>query len=347
MPQAPDGEIGRLSAERQFRLTAVRPQALPVGGHGDGGIQTAQALMDGKEGLPAVAELSPKELKGDEVQQKGARQELSDAAVPRAADAAHPQHGAKPVQGRVGLCQLPVQGSVPELSHPVEGQDHGGGVVHGVELPLDPALPELVEDQVKEERRRGDPVESGTEEQSQQGEDQRQGTHGSIEDQHAPAVLLRGEGESQVRPAGAAQPPQDHLKGQPPLGVPGHQRRQGLPLPPGLRVQGGGAQKVVEILLSRGGEPGIDPPEEAVQVQVVPGGLVQQKGVPPLGAAVVEIGPDIAHVLGEVVGVRHAAIVPLQPAPQVTLAHGGSFLRWVRWSDSPLRRPRWQEAPPW
>ena len=66
-----------------------------------------------------------------------------------------------------------------------------------------------------------------------------------------------------------------------------------------------------------------------------------------LGAAVVEIGPDIAHVLGEVVGVRHAAIVPLQPAPQVTLAHGGSFLRWVGWSDSPLRRPRWQGAPPW
>ena len=229
----------------------------------------------------------------------------------------------------------------------MEGQDHGGGIVHGVKLPLDPALPELVEGEVKEERRRGDPVESGTEEQSQQGEDQRQGTHGSVEDQHAPAMLLRGEGEGQIRPAGAAQPPQDHLKGQPPLRVPGHQCRQGLPLPPGLRVQSGGAQEVVEILLSGGGEPGIDPPEKAVQVQVVPGGLIQQKGVPPLGAAVVEIGPDIAHVLGEVVGVRHAAIVPLQPAPQVTLAHGGSFLRWVRWSDSPLRRPRWQGAPPW
>ena len=106
MPQALDGEIGRLSAERQFRLTAVLPQALPVGGHGDGGIQTAQALVDGEKGLPAVAELSPEELKGNEVQQKGARQELSNAAVLGAADAAHPQDGAELVQGRVGLRQL-------------------------------------------------------------------------------------------------------------------------------------------------------------------------------------------------------------------------------------------------
>ena len=134
----------------------------------------------------------------------------------------------------------------------MEGQDHGGGIVHGVKLPLDPALPELVEGEVKEERHCGDPIESGTEEQSQQGEDQRQDTHGSVEDQHAPAVLLRGEGEGQIRPAGAAQPPQDHLEGQPPLGVLSHQRRQGPPLPPGLGVQGGGAQEVVEVLLPGG-----------------------------------------------------------------------------------------------
>ena len=66
-----------------------------------------------------------------------------------------------------------------------------------------------------------------------------------------------------------------------------------------------------------------------------------------LGAAVVEVGPDISHVLGEVVGVRHAAIVPLQPAPQGTLAHGGSFLWWAKLSVFSLRRPRWRGARPW
>ena len=121
-----------------------------------------------------------------------------------------------------------------------------------------------MEGEVKEERHHGDPIESGAEEQPQQGEDQRKSAQKDVKGQHAPAMLLRGEGKGQIRPAGAAQAPQDHLKGQPPLGVPGHQRRQGPPLPPGLGVQSGGAQEVVEVLLPGGGEPGIDPLEEAV-----------------------------------------------------------------------------------
>ena len=244
------------------------------------------------------------DLEGNQVHQQEIRHGVLDyVSVQPGHHRSGADHGFHPVQMPVCVRQVPVQLRDPQFAHPVQRAYQGNTVIHPSYFMLAPVAAVFVEKGIESEQ--------DNRENSKMSPEQRHCKNGKDEKHSQQQIhrkperggVLRPEERAQVHTPLPADPAQEQLNPLPDLRPLLRQVDQSFQFPGRFPVCRP-AEHVIQILFPGCALAGIDPPENLIQVQVIPGRFIHIERIPVVCPAAVVIGADPVHVPRIVFAVR-------------------------------------------
>ena len=286
-----------------FRLTpGLQPG--PVGCDRSGSIKPADGLVHGQEVFVILRQLSFQDLKSDQVREKEADHGILERIrVDFGDDRSGTEDRFYPVQVPVRFRQVPVQLRIPPFPDFPQGKGKHHAVVDPPDLRFTPLAAHLMDKVVDRHEHNRDNSKLYVQQKYRGNGKKEQQAHGDVDGGPEQGCLPGPEIGRHVHIAADAGFVQQKLELQPDIRMVLQEMNDPVVLPVSLPVHRP-AEQIIQVLFPRRALAGIDPLVHLVQVQVLPGGFIHIKLIPPLSPAGVEPGTDPVHITRIIVFLR-------------------------------------------